>query len=49
MSKNNLSNSMIFEGQKLQIVNPALGKLKISFNEMQEAMFESLKSEETQK
>ena len=49
MSKNKLSNSLIYAGQQLKIVNPALGQLKISFNEMQNALFDSLKTDSAQK
>ena len=42
MSKNKLSNSLIYAGQQLKIINPALGQLKINFNEMQNALFDSL-------
>ena len=43
MSKNDLDNSLIYEGQHLKIVNPILGQLKIQFNEAKEALQESLK------
>lgn len=49
MSKNNLENSLIYAGQNLKIVNPALGKLKVSFNEMQASLFESVKVADEQK
>ena len=43
MSKNDLDNSLIYEGQHLKIVNPILGQLKIQFNETKQALQESLK------
>lgn len=49
MEKNKLSNSLIYAGQELKIVNPALGQLKIHFNEMQDALFDSLKPSNNQK
>lgn len=49
MAKNKLSNSLIYAGQQIKIVNPALGQLKISFNEMQNALFDSLKTDSAQK
>lgn len=49
MSKNKLSNSLIYQGQQLKIVNPELGPLKLKFNEMQQALYESVKVESTQK
>lgn len=44
MSKNGLSNSNIYEGQKLIIINPELGPLKIQLNEITEAFYQSLKT-----
>ena len=49
MEKNKLSNSLIYAGQELKIVNPALGQLKINFNEIQDALFDSLKLDNNQK
>ena len=40
MSKNDLDNSLIYEGQHLKIVNPTLGQLKNQFNETKEALQE---------
>ena len=42
MRRNNFTNSLIYDGQKIQIINPALGPLKIQFKEMQAALIESL-------
>lgn len=44
MAKNNLNTSFIYQGQHLKIVNPALGQLKIQFNQMKQALQESLKN-----
>lgn len=44
MAKNDLNTSFIYQGQHLKIVNPALGQLKIQFNQMKQALQESLKN-----
>lgn len=49
MAKNNLPNSLIYEGQTIYIINPALGNLKVQFNQLRDALIQSLIVDQTKK
>lgn len=49
ISKNSLSNTNIYEGQRLKIINPELGPLKLELEDLKLALHESLKNDQPTK